>query len=1109
MKIVGIFVEGQREPLGIDEKHPRISWLLESEEKHTLQTACRIAVYANKECLWDSGRLETRESRGIPYAGEELPACTSCFVKVTVWDNHGNCASEETVFETGLMDASLSAWEGADWIGSANQNVSAANRSVFILESALKFEPGAKRAGIVFGAEDERLLDRTKNELGLEGENYIRYEIDLTEKEPVLSIYRVGYAKEDRADEPFASHPLVSMGEHAGEPVLNEKNLYDYHTLRIEVTGNCASAYLDDVLVDICEKEMFFGKMLTGRQLNPRGDNDVPTYPRLNSIGFFAGEGSRAHFAYIEARNVRQPGSVFLRETPEGNLYGPKSIFDGRLAVHEGAFLVEDAQVTADPSCGGVPMLRTSLEVNPGKSLAKARLYITARGVYECRVNGKRLPQSLLAPGLTQYDKRMNYQTYDITELLTAGTNGIGVTLASGWWSDAQTFVVRNYNYFGDRNALLAKLVLEYEDGTRQVRVTDPMLWKYSEDGPYRYAGHFYGEIYDASRETVYETFSLGEFDDSEWKRPERIEPSRIAEFRSFPPGFGRSWPAANEQAPMLLGGYDAPVSVVDQRQARSVTETDPGVYVYDLEQEMAGVPRLTFHEEPGTRVMIRYAEVMYPDMEEYRGNEGRIMVENYRDASSTDIYICKGGQGEVYQPRFTFHGFRYIEIRGVKNLPALEEVVGLQYSSILEFAGSFESDHALLNRFAENVRWSQRCNFINIPTDCPQRNERMGWMGDTHVFCHTALLNSDLKLFYERNIQAMEDLQTPEGKFPDIAPVGGGFGGITYECAPIFMAWEIYQQYGDAHALTQFYPAMKKSMEYWEKQELPGAGNMAEVGPLGDWLAPKETDLPLLWNAFYYRMADLMKKIAGLLGETEDEKKYCALAENVKKFWNEKFIDPETKKTRGLDGSLCDTQTSYVLGLEYGVADDKKSAGDHLRRKVTEDGHTVQTGFFGTGLLNRALTDAGYTDAAYALMLQTAFPSWLYPVTQGATTIWERWDSYTQEKGFGGQNTMNSFNHYSLGSVVAWLYETVLGIRRDENCPGYEHFVLKPEFGPLGYAKGSISSPYGVIRAEWKKEGEGFVYHCEIPANAEAMLMLPDGRTEELGSGSYSFTIA
>lgn len=386
-----------------------------------------------------------------------------------------------------------------------------------------------------------------------------------------------------------------------------------------------------------------------------------------------------------------------------------------------------------------------------------------------------------------------------------------------------------------------------------------------------------------------------------------------------------------------------------------------------------------------------------------------------------------------------------------------------------------------------------------------------MGWAGDTHIFCHTALNNSSLKKFYERNLQAMRDLQTPEGQYPEIAPVGGGFGGITYECASIFMAWELYEQYGDIRTLEKFYPGMQKYMDYMKDKGLPGTKVNPAIGPLGDWLAPEETDLLLLWNAFYYKEADLMSRIAGALGRTEEQHQYEALAAKVKKFWNETFVLPDSGKTCNADGTLCDTQCSYAIALSYGVAEDRKRIGEHLIRKTRAIGYTVGTGFFGTGILNQMLTEQGAVEDAWKMMLQTAFPSWLYPVTQGATTIWEHWDSYTKEKGFGGQNAMNSFNHYSLGSVLSWLYHTGLGIQRDETKPGYQHILLKPQPGPLEFMKGSVDSPYGVISAGWERKGDKIEYQVTIPVNTTATLFKnteDPTDTVELGSGTYTFML-
>lgn len=1105
MKIKDVCVEYQREPIGLDEKKPRFSWKLESEKQNSFQKAYQIRVSKEGECCWDSGCQENSESRGVRYDGKALEPCTRHDVEITIWSNHDEQIQAYTAFETGLMEESSKAWEGAMWIGAPRHNVCAKAQGVFVIETEFKITNGGKRAGIVFGANDERLLEASRNELGIAGENYIRYEISVEQSMPKLEIFRVGYAVEDKPDVPFVSVPIENFVGENKQPIITKENMYEFHMMKIEVDGNNALTYIDDILVDGTWKTEMSETKLAGRMLNPRGRNDVITYPKLNEVGFYAGEETKACFRYLKVKNLRTPEAVIVCETPEGNICGNRSIFE-TLPKQDGCFCVEDKQVTADPSHTAIPMLRTDVRVNKEKKLVRARLYITARGIYECKVNGQTLTERVLLPGLTQYDKRINYQTYDILPYIEKGVNGLGVILSSGWWSDSQTFCVKNYNYFGDKESVLAKVILTYEDGEKQTVLTDTTNWKYFGDGPYRYASFFQGEYVDANKMAVYEEYSKGGFDDSKWERPVQIKPTPIGGHYDIPKSFSRPWPAVNQGEPAIIGEYDAPVYIVATRRAKTRKRTSVDTYIYDLEQEMAGVPKIVFQEKKGTKITIRYAEVLYPKLPEYEGREGTILLENYRDAASTDVYICNGNaKKEIYQPKFTWHGYRYIEISGVTIPPEVEDVESLQYSSIKEFDGRFESSNELLNRFVQNVYWSQRCNFINIPTDCPQRNERMGWAGDTHIFCNTAIKNSDLKLFYERNLKAMSDLQTPEGRFPEIAPIGGAWGGITYECATIFIAWELYQQYGDVQVLRKFYPGIKKYMDYMETKGLPGIGEELIIGPLGDWLAVEETDNQLLWNAFYYREVVLMKKIAIILDEKGVEK-YGKLADEIKKFWNDTFVDRKTGITKTIEGKRCDTQTSYAIGLVYGVIDDGELAGKNLLRKVKENDYKITTGFFGTGLINPALSEAGFTGDAYKLMLQTELPSWLYPVTQGATTIWERWNSYTQEDGFGGQNAMNSFNHYSLGSVLSWIYNTVLGIKQDEEFPGYKHFILKPTVEVLEYAKGQIASPYGLIKSEWTRKNGKVVYYCEVPVNCSATVYLGNGEKKDVGSGGHTF---
>ena len=1104
--IYGFQVEYLDSPIGLDCEKPRFSWKMKTDRQGIFQQAYRIEVTALKDSavVWDTGRVESDQSNEIYYEGSALRPCTRYRVCLCVWDDAGRLGKEETFFETGLMDPSIEAWEGAQFIGPSRYSMCAAVRGIFALETTMRIEEGSSRGGIVFGAGDSRLLDSRMNEYGIEGEHYIRYELDVSSVPAWLSIYRVGYAKEDNPRVPFARAEVVN--EETGDPVITEKNQYEPHSLRVEVTGNCAYAWVDGVRVDAVEREVAGHWIKAPRQLNPRRYNDCITYPRLNEIGFFAGEGDRVFFDGIIVSNLRTPCAVVVRETPEGGLYGEKGIFGNGMETKDGWFCLSGSkdlgtQVTARPTSVSCPMLRSRFTVPQGGKVSSARLYSTARGIYECRINGRPVSEEWFAPGNSQYDKHLMYQTADVTELLQEGENGIGVTLASGWWSDSQTYVLQNYNYYGDRESFLAKLVITYEDGSRSVCTTNTEDWTYYGKGPYTYAGFFQGEHLDGRKLSVYREYSLPSFDDSRWEKPEVIRPEAIEGFSELPRELGTTWPDLNEQEPELTGSYQAPVKEYCRIKAKSMTEPRTGLYIYDLEQEMAGVPVITLREKAGTVVTVRYGEMLYPALEEYGDMCGMLLLENYRDASSTDVYICAGTEGgEIYCPKFTFHGYRYIEISGVSAPLPLEDVVSIQLSSIREMTGEFECSHPLLNRFTENVKWSQLCNFISIPTDCPQRNERMGWAGDTHVFCRTANMNSDLRLFYYRVLEAFRDLQK-DGKFPEIAPAGGGFGGITYESAPVFITWELYQQYGDRKVVEETYPSLQKFMDYIRAQGMPG---LTFVGPLGDWLAVEETDMHLLWNAFYGRDCLFMEKLAGIAGDKDGEKYYKGLWEEAAAYWNKTFMDSRTGMTRDAQGNTVDTQCSYALPLCYGLIpeDRRKEAGERLAEKVRENGYKINTGFFGTGLINEALTSTGHEDLAFSLMLQTDYPSWLYPVPQGATTIWERWNSFTRENGFGGNNDMNSFNHYSLGSVVSWLYSCVLGIQRDEKQPGFRHFFLKPCVKELAYAKGGVETPYGRIESGWSKEEERIHFRFLIPANSRATLLLPAG--EVTGGGQY-----
>ena len=1123
-----IRTEYELNPLGTDVMNPHFSWVSEKNRDRYLQRSYQIIVSCNEGTVWDTGPVTSAASNGIRYEGKPLKPCTEYRVAVYTTGENGEEDTGGAWFETGLMDTSEAGFEGAVWTGAPEKYLSSDRLGVFVLETEITFSPGSKKAGLVFGACDERLENKDRNIYGLSGENYIRYELDLTE-EPSLNIFRVGYAPEDSKEVPLARVPLYPYEEQVTgqliHPLITEENQYLPHKVRLEVPGNGALFYLDGVLTDAQLNPMITGRMLKDvpgekipealkergmslrdavdkRVLNPLGSNDITTFPRLHRCGYYAGAGDTVHFSGIRILNVREPGREILTMDPQGvTLTG----------INEEG-LAEEKQIVKDPSVHSLPMFRRDFTVED-RPVKKARVYVTARGIYDLKINGKALTDSFFNPGLTEYDKRMNYQTYDVTELISAGENGIGLILGSGWWADSQTFTVANVNYFGDREAFLLKLEVTYEDGGRTVITSDPETWTYYGEGPLKYAGFFQGETFDGRRKAEIDDWSLNGCPLKSEKKPVKILPDHIQE--TWPAGKGgflREWPELDYLDVKYQGEYQAPVRAAERITAKERFSPRPGVYVYDLQQEIAGVPVIRFKGEAGERAVIRYGEMLYPDLPEYGDMAGMMLTENYRDAESTDYYILSGDpEGEEFRPRFTFHGYRYIEITGVKNAPEAEDVESIQLSSVKAVTGRFETSDSTLNRLMENIRWSMLCNFISIPTDCPQRNERMGWAGDTHIFAKTATYEADMQVFYYRYLEAIRDLQKESGEMPMIAPMGGGFGGITYECAMIFIAHDLYLQYGDRDIVERFYPSMDLWMRHMDEIGMPGD---VYVGPINDWLAFDVTDNGIVWNAFYLRSAALMKSYAVLLQKEEDAAYYEGRETLARTYWNDHFVDPETGLMHGADQNPCDTQCAYALGLAYDCfyEKDREQAAAHLARKVRESGYTIRTGFFGTPLLAPQLSEAGYTEDAYQLVLSREFPSWLYPVTQGATTIWERWNSYTKENGFGGNNAMNSFNHYSYGAVLSWIVEHVLGIRPDEEEPGFKHFFLKPEMAVLDYAKGGIETPYGRIESSWEKTEDGYVYRCTIPENTCAELCLSGDTKAEISwtllSGSYEFTV-
>ncbi|MDR1115903.1 MAG: glycoside hydrolase family 78 protein [Tannerella sp.] len=1081
-------VEYTETPLGIDEDTPRFSWQMQSDMRGCFQTAYRLTVIDEKgENVWDSNKTDSDVSLNIKYAGSPLKPFTRYRWEVVVWDQKNKPYKAASWFETGIMN-SPEGWSGAKWIGGESEDrvLYAHYLPVFKLSYSVQLDKATRstKAGFIYGANDSRLMDKNKNLYHLESKTnnaYIQVEIDIADihagGQALLNIYRSGYHPQDKDGTPFKSYPVARS-------IINKENMYDIHTVFI-------SSAAGDTHIHIDGRDP--ANLIARINLNPLGQGgDFIAFPVLGDIGYSVPHQMTAYFSGVEVRNYRSPSNILFSES------SPHKIEGG-----SGGFF---ATKTIDKN--SMPMLRTSFPVSKA-GIVKARLYATSRGIYDIYLNGKRIGDDYFNPGLTQYNKTHLYQTFDVTEHIRSGQNVMGALLGEGWWSGGATYMPELWNFFGDRQSLLAKLVITYSDGKEDVIVTDPSTWTCYSNGPVIYGSFFQGEVYDASKEQAVEGWSTPAYDDSEWKKvvevPLEETVIRDMENNAF------NMPLAEGYANMSLAGqFGETVRKIRELTAVSVEEVRPKVFVYDMGQNMAGVPQITLNGmERGQHIVLRFAEVKYPDLPEYREHTGMIMLENIRAAMAQDIYISKGGS-ETISPRFTFHGYRYIEITGIAEPLPLEAVKANVLSSVHELTASYVTSNPKVNKLWDNITWSMYSNFLSIPTDCPQRNERLGWSGDISVFSRTAVYLSNASQFLRRHLRALRDTQRQDGRFADVAPLGGGFGGMLWGSAGITVAWEGYLQYNDKAMLSEHYDAMKRYINYLlEKnidretgllvQENPGAW-----GNLGDWLSPEDdkNDKTLLWEAYFIYDLEIMKKTASVLGKDEDARYFDRLHAERKDFFNKTYIDAKTGKTVYADfyptkkGKNVDTQTSYVLPLTFDIVSEANEAAvlNEFVAAVVRENYSLMTGFIGTAWISKALSDRGYSDAAYRLLQQTAFPSWLYPVTQGATTIWERLNSYTHSDGFGGNNRMNSFNHYSFGAVGAWMCNYSSGIERDENHPGFKYFILKPEPDPTGemtHAIGHYDSMYGRIESAWEVKNKDCYYRLVVPANTSATLHL------------------
>lgn len=765
-------------------------------------------------------------------------------------------------------------------------------------------------------------------------------------------------------------------------------------------------------------------------------------------------------------------------------------------------------------------------------TVESARLYVTALGIYECSINGQVIGDDVFNPGWTDYNERIQYNVYDVTDNLQSGENAIGAIVADGW--AAGTVAMGGRQLYLRQPSFSAQLEITLDDGSTQTIITDA-TWKH-QYGAMLEADLLQGESYDATME--FDGWDSAGYDDRDWLPAKVLEPTGA-------PLVATNGPTVKRFEELL------PID-------KPTVKRNPGgaIYTFDLGQNMVGRVRLKGSASAGTTAVLRFAEVLNPD--------GSIYTTNLRGARATDHYTFKGDDVEVWEPKFTFHGFRYVELSGYTGEIEDDTITGVVLHSDMETTGDFTCSDELINQLQHNILWGQKGNFVDVPTDCPQRDERMGWTGDIQVFAQTAAYNMDVAGFMTKWAKDVADSQNEQGMIPAVVPIAIPLpdGGPAWSDAAIICPWEMYLAYDDTRILAENYEVMTRFMDYL----VDSSPNLIRCAPefegwpgFGDWLsinAPIPRDL--IGTAFLAYDADLMSQIADILGKTDDVAKYMTLLEDTKQAFQDRFLiessvtaaedvpsalrqqmDMADSISQGnlkvvdygkVESKVFNTnlfnpsQTAYVLALHFNLLpnDLHQDAIDELVADIERrDGH-LSTGFVGSPYLPHVLSDYGALDRVYELLQQKTWPSWLYAVTQGATTIWERWDGWTEDNGFQDPQ-MNSFNHYAYGAIGAWLYTKVAGINIDPLQAGYKHTVIRPQpDGRLTHATGTIKTMYGQLRSGWTLEDGKLTLSVTIPPNTSATVYLPvvdgqsitiDGKATNddvhlLDAGSYTFVV-
>jgi alpha-L-rhamnosidase len=1025
------------EPLGIDTAKPVLSWRLQDSAWGAKQTAYEITVSTKpltagpKADVWDSGRVISSQSAGVPYAGTALEPMKRYYWRVEVWNKDGKAypTSDVSWFETGLMDAAN--WYGK-WIGYEDEELHS------VRTSAAEWITNAEVAGYTG-----------------QGDTHHDYRLTFTPRQAIKKAV------------------LYATGE-------------------------------DTIAAWVNSKQVMAAKPLTPWRQMPWG-----TYEREDVTGQ-VGDGRNVIAIQVTHYAISRPATVMRTMTPMSMCLF-LSYQDGSSEVLASKAQGWKAALNADtnwiePSfddsswksaelypqemdsfgssntglpwpTGPVAALRRTFDER--KPIASARLYATALGAYKFHLNGSVVGDQVLAPGWMDYREHVPYQVYDVTKQLSLGKNAIAAYLSAGWYSTPLMWYRQGNNYGATQPALKAQLRIEHTDGSVEWIVTDD-LWK-AENSEIVFAELYDGETLDTR--LIMPGWDKTYFSDSSWKPATLVEP----------------------QAPAIISQYFQPIREERVITAKSVSNPAPGAYVFDFGQNLSGVPRVHLSGKRGQDVRLRFAEVLNPD--------GTMYVDNLRTAKATDHLILAGAsKGEDFQPEFTYHGFRYIEITGVATKPEVVAVKAVVLHTDAPFTVKFATGNAMVNKLWSNVLWGQRSNFVGVPTDCPQRDERLGWSADAQVFWRTAAFNMDLTTFSQKYAADLRGTQKGTAMYGIFAPgtskPNPGYGA-AWSDAGVIIPWTGWVQTGNTRIIEENWQGMNDYLDAISKQNPDNLWRNGFGSAFGDWLTPTvTTPEDLIATAYWAYDVSLMKQMAEATGRTEDAKRYQAEFEGIKSAFQRAYIrsggfvgtvdnypsiPPPTIKPEDASPDpkkVVETQTGYVLALHMDLLPKelRATAADKLVEKIEQNGWLLGTGFLGTPYLLEVLSDTGHSDVAYRLLLNRKYPSWGYLIDHGATTTWERWNGDRMR----GDPSMNSYNHYAYGAVAEWMYRYAAGVDTLSTDAGFHTIYLHPNFDKrLGHLDFEYDSPYGAIKSSWKVTEGNVVWSLVVPPNTMARLPL------------------